>query len=84
MALTLLKVCLNFGEMVFDKGAFALENLPRVEKNVKLIKGWFDKTLPTFIQKEKRDIAYLHVDCDLYSSTKTIFEALGNQIVTVQ
>ncbi len=66
----------------FDKGAFALENLPRVEKNVKLIKGWFDKTLPTFIQKEKRDIAYLHVDCDLYSSTKTIFEALGNQIVT--
>ena len=66
----------------FDKGAFAVDNLPQVEKNIKLIKGWFDKTLPTFIQTEKREIAYLHVDCDLYSSTKTIFEALGNQIVT--
>lgn len=66
----------------FDKGAFAVENLPQVEKNIKLIKGWFDKTLPTFIQTEKRDIAYLHVDCDLYSSTKTIFGALGSQIVT--
>jgi|SaaInlStandDraft_5_1057022.scaffolds.fasta_scaffold59237_1 hypothetical protein len=66
----------------FDKGSFAIENLPQVEKNIKLIKGWFNETLPAFTKIEKRNIAYLHVDCDLYSSTKTIFEALNNQIVT--
>ena len=33
----------------FEKGTFNLEKkLPIVEPNVKLIKGWFDKTLQNF------------------------------------
>ncbi|MEF3281016.1 MAG: TylF/MycF family methyltransferase [Elusimicrobiota bacterium] len=66
----------------FPKEAFALNNLPQVEKNVKLIKGLFEETLPLFVQKEKRKIAYLHIDCDVYSSTKTVFNFLKNQIVS--
>lgn len=65
----------------FDKSRFAVDELPKVEDNVKLIKGWFDETLPKFIETKKEKISYLHIDCDLYSSTKTIFELLGNQIV---
>lgn len=65
----------------FDKGRFAVDKLPQVENNVKLIKGWFDETLPKFIETKKEKISYLHIDCDLYSSTKTIFDLLGNQIV---
>lgn len=66
----------------FPKGEFAVENLPQVESNVVLVKGWFDKTLPDFIRNKKEKIAYLHIDCDLYSSTKTIFDELKGKIVS--
>jgi hypothetical protein len=67
----------------FEKGMFALDKdgLPKVRKNVKLCVGWFDQTLPTFSEKSSEPVAFLHVDCDLYSSTKTIFEHLGDRIV---
>lgn len=64
----------------FDKGTFAVSTIPTVENNVKLIKGWFNETLPEFVKNEKRKIAYLHIDCDLYSSTKTIFHELSQLI----
>ncbi|MEM4134581.1 MAG: class I SAM-dependent methyltransferase [Candidatus Micrarchaeia archaeon] len=55
--------------------------MPKVKPNVKLIKGWFSKSLPEFLKEyRKNDIKLIHVDCDLYSSTKTIFENLENYI----
>eukprot|EP01084_Bolivina_argentea_P318080 551549_1 len=69
----------------FDKGTFSLKGkLPNVKANVQLIKGLFDKSIPKFItdviEKEGRKISYIHIDCDLYSSTKTIFELLPKYI----
>jgi Macrocin-O-methyltransferase (TylF) len=64
----------------YDKGVFSLgSKLPKVQSNVILHPGWFDKTLPEFIKTLAPDdvIAFLHIDCDLYSSTKTIFDELG-------
>ena len=55
--------------------------LPKVRSNVVLHKGWFDKTLPDFASSQSEKIAFLHIDCDLYSSTKTIFEFLGDRIL---
>jgi predicted O-methyltransferase YrrM len=53
-----------------------------VRDNVELIVGWFDKTLPTFAESHKTEsLALLHVDCDLYSSTKTIFALLAGHVV---
>ena len=63
------------------KGHFALDNLPAFENNVVVHKGWFNETLPSFVQKNSENVSFLHVDCDLYSSTKTIFDALKKQIV---
>lgn len=59
-------------------GAFSLNGkLPAVRKNVALIKGFFDKSLPPFVDQYKdQKVAFLHIDCDLYSSTKTILELL--------
>jgi hypothetical protein len=37
----------------YEKGHFKMEKLPEVRENVKLIKGWFDETLPQFIQFNK-------------------------------
>ncbi len=66
---------------VFDKGSFKLDTLPAVAKNVKLYKGWFTDTLPDFVHKETSPVAFLHIDSDLYSSAKTIFDHLGDRIV---
>jgi hypothetical protein len=56
------------------RGAFSLKGeLPPVRKNVKLIKGFYDDTLPSFVNNNAgRSIAFMHIDCDLYSSTKTV------------
>ena len=52
----------------------------KVPKNVKLIKGWFNKTLPNFLNENKDQFAIIHIDCDTYYSTKEIFELIGKQI----
>jgi len=61
-------------------GAFAQKKIPRVPANVEFHIGYFDATLPGFLEKHAGPIAFLHVDCDLYSSTVTIFDALGERL----
>lgn len=56
-------------------------NLPNVPNNVTLIKGWFDETIPVFKKTNADTVAFVHIDCDLYSSTKTIFDNLKNRFV---
>ncbi|HML27441.1 MAG TPA: class I SAM-dependent methyltransferase [Hyphomicrobium sp.] len=55
--------------------------LPKVPANVVLHPGWFDRTAPKFAAENSGPLAFLHVDCDLYSSTATIFSDLGDRIV---
>jgi len=49
---------------------------PPVPSNVVLHKGWFDATLPEFLRAHPEPVAFLHVDCDIYSSTKMVFAQL--------
>ena len=74
----------DMGQKNVSKEAFDCQgSVPMVEANVKLWKGWFDKTIPEFLDSEynKTDIGYLHVDCDIYSSTVTILDSLNHLIV---
>ncbi|GAA4866822.1 class I SAM-dependent methyltransferase [Luteimonas vadosa] len=48
--------------------------LPAVPGHVRLHAGWFEETLPAFLQAHPGPIGLLHVDCDLYSSTRTVLE----------
>lgn len=65
----------------YKKGFFTVNNLPEVNKNVKLIKGWFEDTLPNFVkQKGNFQTAFIHSDSDLYSSTKTTLDNLKHTI----
>jgi len=57
----------------FTKGAFAGE-LPPVAANVELVVGWFDESLKGFAPLAEQEVSFIHMDCDLYSSTKTVFE----------
>lgn len=54
---------------------------PTLPENVSLIKGLFSKTLPEFSKKADKFISFIHVDCDLYSSTKDIFDTIGHLLV---
>ncbi len=57
------------------------KQIPKVKNNVVLIEGWFKETLPTFIKTHEQSIAFLHIDCDIYSSTRDVFECLKSNIV---
>jgi len=64
------------------KGCFAVDNLPAVKNNVSLIKGFFDISLPKWLEEtDLKQISLLHVDSDLYSSAKIIFDNLNDYIV---
>ena len=55
--------------------------LPEVPSNVALHKGWFEQTLPAFLTAHPQEpIAFLHVDCDIYSSTVTVFRETGPRL----
>ena len=67
----------------FDKGLFSRNgNLPQVNSNVELIKGWFNETLLNFINTHNKKVSFIHMDADLYSSTKYIFDVLKDYINT--
>lgn len=64
------------------KGFFALDEneIPQIE-NTTLIKGFFEDSLPDFIKKYgHKQCALIHIDCDLYSSTKTILKYMTPSI----
>jgi hypothetical protein len=63
----------------FVKGAFEMKP-PAVPDNVELVKGLFSETLPLFVRKHPGEVSFIHIDCDLYSSTKTIFSYLERQL----
>ena len=48
--------------------------------NIVLIKGYFDETLPAFFENINLPISFMHIDSDLYSSAKTIFDIAGKLI----
>lgn len=54
--------------------------LPKVRDNVELVVGLFEDTLPGFVATHPGRVKLLHVDCDIYSGTVTIFDALSAQI----
>ena len=65
-----------------ELGTFDVKGkLPAVPANVQLHVGLFEDTLPGFLATHNESVAFLHIDCDLYSSTRTIFSALGERIV---
>lgn len=65
----------------YGKGAFNQNGqLPEVNDNVVLIKGWFDATLPDFIKEQNKKVSFIHMDADLYSSTKFVLDTLKDYL----
>jgi len=62
-----------FGQHI-PKGTFDLKmNLPKVSKNVELIPGWFDESLPKFFETNFHlNVCFLHIDSDTYDSARIV------------
>ncbi|MCB4824348.1 class I SAM-dependent methyltransferase [Roseicella aerolata] len=63
----------------FPRGTFS-RDVPVVRPNVRLIVGLFEDTLPDFLARHREDMSLLHIDCDLYSSTRTVLRACAPRI----
>jgi hypothetical protein len=59
-----------------------LGKLPKVAKNVRLHQGWFKDVLPDFLAANKENFNFIHIDCDLYSSTKDVLTAINSRIIS--
>lgn len=66
---------------VYEVGHFAMKALPKVPGNTILIKGFFDESLVPWLDNNSEQIAFLHIDSDLYSSAKYILSTLNHLIV---
>ena len=55
--------------------------LPPRPDNVALHPGWFSDTLPAFLASTRGVLRFVHVDCDLHSSTAEALELLAPRIV---
>jgi len=64
----------------YPKGAYRISGLPKVRRNVRLVKGLFSDTLSAFAREHTQPVAFLHVDCDIYSSTVTVFQQFNSRI----
>lgn len=63
----------------FPAGEFAQETLPKVP-GAQLVPGLFEDTLPGFLAAHSDPVAFVHLDADLYSSTKTVLGLLGDRL----
>ena len=54
---------------------------PVFAANVKLVPGWFSDSIPPWKAENFGSISFLHVDCDLYSSTRDVLALLNDRIV---
>jgi len=72
----------------FPIGTFAYKNAEQgiqvaTLTNGVVYPGMFKDVLPVFKQQVLKDtpVAFMHIDCDIYESTKDTFDALGDNIV---
>ncbi|WIX98323.1 class I SAM-dependent methyltransferase [Amycolatopsis mongoliensis] len=60
-------------------GAFTADRPPEVD-GAELVIGWFADTLGGFLDDHPGEVAFLHLDADLYSSTKTVLDHVGPRL----
>jgi hypothetical protein len=66
-----------YGE--YTTGTFA-QPVPEVP-GAKLHVGRFDAALPGFLEAHREPFAFVHMDADLYASTKSVFDLAGDRFV---
>ena len=66
-----------------ERGHYSQQGIsPSLPGNVAIHKGVFAESLPLFLDSCEDNCAFVHLDADLYSSTKSVLDALGGRITT--
>ena len=66
----------------FDTGHFERQGgalpsfAPEAEPHIRLVKGWFEETLPIFLEQHVGHVALLHLDSDIYSAAIYVLRSL--------
>jgi predicted O-methyltransferase YrrM len=63
----------------FPAGTFALSTQPEVA-GAEIVAGLFHDTLPPFLRSHPQMAAFIHLDADLYSSTRTVLHNLYSRM----
>ena len=50
--------------------------IPKLNSNVKIIKGWIQETLTNFLKEKNQKVVFAHIDVDTYQTTKFILKNL--------
>jgi hypothetical protein len=69
------------GKFALDKQELQVLINQFAKRKVKLIPGWFNQTIGPWMNDNPGVVSFLHIDCDLYSSTLDILTLLNDRIV---
>lgn len=50
--------------------------LPQMPPQVDIHPGWFQDSVPEFVAQQTEKVRLVHIDCDLYSSTRTVLNEI--------
>jgi hypothetical protein len=65
---------------VFPPGTFATSVRPNLP-NTHLVEGRFEDTVPKFVRDHPEHVSFIHIDCDVYSSTRAVLMGFADRIV---
>jgi len=68
---------------IWKAGAFRLNEQEHPvfdSEDVLVHRGWFSDSVPIFATSHNGTLSFLHIDCDLYSSTKDVLFGLNQKI----
>ena len=71
-------VCPKPGAPAFRQGSSRRNH--RHVAGATVVPGLFEDTLPKFLADNDEPIAFVHVDCDLYSSSKTVLDLVADRL----
>jgi hypothetical protein len=69
------------GRPTLKRGSFRGGPEVVLPPHVTLVPGLFANTLPCFVEEHSEVVAFMHVDCDIYSSTKTVLGSFCHKMV---
>ncbi len=69
-----------FGDAKHEKGHFACDKPKDLATGTYLVDGFFEQSLPDWLEAHPEPIKLIHLDADLYSSTKTVLTLLNDRI----
>lgn len=65
----------------YAKGYFAVDSLPDVPVNAKLVVGRAQETLPKFLEDYQQNVRFAHFDMDTYQSTLDVLRLIQRRLV---